>query len=147
MFSFSEGGDDEILEFYNYSDSDEDWDDVENDDVENTESEDEEFDAELHEGSAELVLKSGIRIGSRQFNRYWKQNIRHTTLATNKSSAVIRVSGYNGSQQLAKRAQYLENKLKHKQANVSLRKQHDYNSRVGVKHNMLQHHYREQNPM
>ena len=123
MFSFQ--NDDEILEYY---DDDSDWDSCSDEEIESSEG-------------AEMTLKSGIRIGNRQFKTYWKQNIRPGIIGTRQ------VVKSGSQQQLALKQIKMENKLLQKQANIGLRKQNDYYARVGIKHNMLQHHYREQNPM
>ena len=102
----------------------------------------------------EMILPSGIRIGNRQFKRYWKQNIKDSPIIPGsrrdpemlcRLSSNYMLLGYS-SGQIVTRQQKFEVALKVKATKQQLIHQQSHTARIGQKHNMLQHHYREQNP-
>jgi pre-60S factor REI1 len=142
--------DEEIEDYYEFDNEDLDQDAGEWEDMSDAEplSGEEEFNGE---DDTELVLKSGKRIGSRQYNRYWKQNLKSTEIVPGsikdpKMSNSTQI-GFRNRGELITREQRLIFKEKHKQSKMEMRARQDLNARVGQKHNMLQHYYREQNPM
>jgi pre-60S factor REI1 len=99
----------------------------------------------------ELTLPNGKVLGSRQMMRYYKQNLTssaaHGSLnaAMNPKGALISTRG--GAGQLIKSHAELVKEKQVKKASLNeLKRGNDFRSRVGQKQNMLQHHYREQNP-
>ena len=113
---------------------------------------------------AQLRLPSGIKIGHRAFRRYWRQNLRPTapSLPAWQTTRHRLESGYKflqlgqvrvplsntggGALILATREERLAVKVEKREARRRLGREFEHRNRVGVKHNMLQHHYREQNP-
>ena len=102
----------------------------------------------------ELVLPSGARIGHRSFRRYWKQNMKPVQIVPGSMQDPQMASrltnnykmlgyGYSGALTVQQR---LELKVQKRESIRQLRRQQDHTARVGMKHNYLQHHYREQNP-
>ena len=109
------------------------------------------------------MLPSGVRIGHRAFRRYWSQNLRperQSTMAdTRDLSKQYRQLGMsnipanalaqrsNGSALIhLTRQERLELRVQKREERKRMYRQQDHTARVGQKHNMLQHHYREQNP-
>ncbi|RKO93144.1 C2H2 type zinc-finger-domain-containing protein [Blyttiomyces helicus] len=95
----------------------------------------------------QLILPSGARIGHRQYRHFWRQNLkpddsRDSTLI-HRLAGQYQTLGYQGLSYEQRVAAHERRMV----AKVELRRQHDFRSRVGMKANMLQHHYREQNPM
>lgn len=54
--------------------------------------------------------------------------------------------GYGGGSTAMTIAERREKKVAKKETLRSLKKEQTHTARIGYKHNMLQHHYREQNP-
>ena len=86
---YEDGDEEELEEFYDFDQGWEDEQDVE---------EDEEQVGQVHltEDETQLVLPSGIKVGHRSFNRYWKQNIKPTTIipgSRNDPDMVARLQG------------------------------------------------------
>jgi pre-60S factor REI1 len=158
--------DEELYEFYDF-DSNE-WQDVNVDDIESNDFDDfsnSEVDKEytwvnvrifITDDDTLMVLKNGTKIGNRQYLRYFKQNIKSQQIVPgsmqdpemlSRMSCNYKLLGYNSPiefKQVMLRKK--EQDLKVKQTKKFMMKQNDLKARVGVKHNMLQHHYREQNP-
>jgi pre-60S factor REI1 len=130
-----------------------DWEDEEgsvddNDSVVELDEDEEELTAYITADETQLVLPNGRVLGSRQFLRYWKQNLKPESQTPQRNT----VPGTSGSRELTKVQQQQmliqrkERKHSQKQAKKELMRENDFRSRVGVKQNLLQHHYREQNP-
>lgn len=164
----------EFYEFGQRSDEDGDWEEVDRDEVDQDlqevdmqEEEEEEIDLDEKDFTgvvltdAELILPSGIRIGHRSFRRYWNQNLRPIEITPgslrdpNMQSRIT--SRYQSlGHQLARmpgggmgvmtKTERLQIKVEKREARRRLVHQQCHTARVGQKHNMLQHHYREQNP-
>ena len=108
---------------------------------------------------AEMILPSGKRIGHRAFRRYWMQNLRPSLYVPPSDPNMqkrIQARYISLGQQvihqrniptaLMTREERLQVKIQKRETRRRLTKQQDHTARVGQKHNMLQHHYREQNP-
>ena len=108
-----------------------------------------------------MILPSGKRIRHRAFRRYWSQNLRPIRIipgsrADPNMQSRIQARYHSLGQQvvhqrnsptaLMTREERLQVKVEKREARRRLVRQQDHTARVGQKHNMLQHHYREQNP-
>ena len=132
----------EFVDFYDYSSSYPDND--ENVDV------DEELDDELEENAVagddyQLVLPSGLVVGHRSLLKYYKQKLNpNRQLVPKKSTKHLhkvlheyRALGWTSTLQEAAAR-------KARDIHAMKRKQNKLAMQVGVKHNKLQHHFREQ---
>ena len=107
------------------------------------------------EVGAYLVLPSGKKIGHRQFTKYWRQNLRppqiipgsqnDPAMLSGRLASGYQLMGYKQPGQLTLQ-QRMEIKIAKKMTMKGVKQHQEHRNRVGVKHNMLQHHYREQNP-
>lgn len=151
--------DEDLSEFYEYDDwvdaeDDEEVHDSETDSVEEVEEDDDEGKAAyITDDETRLVLPSGIAIGNRLFKRYWRQNIKPDVIIPGSSrdanmlieggSRAMTFMGATGHQAIIKRQAY---KITTRDVKKRMVRDQDFKARVGMKHNNLQHHYREQNP-
>lgn len=76
MINYSEEGRDEIAEFFDFSTSYPDWEDVDSGDEDKELNPSDFHGARISETGYELVLSSGIRVGHRALARYYKQRFR-----------------------------------------------------------------------
>ncbi|KAJ3303216.1 hypothetical protein HDV03_004125, partial [Kappamyces sp. JEL0829] len=172
---YEDGDEDEIAEFYEFGQGEDDgWEDEAGDegDDEGDEDNEEYSDDEGSQANGvvftdhELILPSGVRIGHRAFRRYWKQHLRPVQIVPGsmmdpamgmRLEGQYKQLGYkqpgtqlvglgNAGQGVLTKLQRLEIKVQKREARRALAREQDYRARVGQKHNMLQHHYREQNP-
>ena len=117
----------EYEQFYN-----QEWDDVE--------------DGEEYWDGAQLVMSNGLKLGHRDYARYWKQNLHSRVTVTNPSKRLIMFGTRNGGMKgtVASRSDL---GLLKKQAIAQQRHENNDRMKIGIKANALQKHYRHQNPL
>ncbi|XP_072179868.1 cytoplasmic 60S subunit biogenesis factor ZNF622-like [Diadema setosum] len=146
----------EYSDFYDYRKSYPDFDernggavggDVEEEEEEGEEEEMEIDSQEIHQEGFELVLPSGAKIGHRDFSRYYKQNLPLERRVVKSNPALIgrlmsqyKALGWHGNKGEA--AEKMIRDLRYVQKFRS--RQH---LSLGTKANMLQKHFRSQNPI
>jgi pre-60S factor REI1 len=137
-------------QFLEDEDSSDEWEDASDDgNMEVVDEDDEENVAYID--NEELTLPNGKVLGSRHMMRYYKQNLTpsaaHGSMNAVNSMSKGLISTRGGAGQLTKsHAEIVKEKEVKKASLKELKKGNEYWARVGQKHNMLQHHYREQNP-
>jgi len=148
----------EVVEFYDFTssypdaDDDDNWVLVSDDDDEAENEESEEFLKEgmIYEEDMELVLPSGKRLGHRSLQRYYKQNLR--PVEERDASIINRlITEYSDNSEYRQSGGILitnDHMYKNHQPRfVALREkrlQQDYDTRIGIKANKLQRHFRPQ---
>ncbi|KAJ3273971.1 hypothetical protein HDV01_003641 [Terramyces sp. JEL0728] len=157
---YEDGDEDDVAEYYDFEKDDE-WEDEggEDGEVEDDDWSTMDRTATITADDTEMILPSGVRIGNRQFRKYWKQNIKPVAIVPgsirdpemiSRLSNNYKTLGFSTpaqfSQALVVQQRRLELKQKHKSTKMIMQKQQLFESRVGQKANKLQHHYREQNP-
>jgi len=146
----------EFDEFYDFTssypdaDNDDNWVFVSDDEAENDdEGNDELPKITVYEEDMELVLPSGKRLGHRSLHRYYKQNLRSTEEQDSIINRYITEYGDN-SEYRHSGGILITNDLMYKQyrphfvATREKKLQQDYDTRIGIKSNKLQRHYRAQ---
>ncbi|RIA88115.1 C2H2 type zinc-finger-domain-containing protein [Glomus cerebriforme] len=144
----------EVVEFYDFTssypdaDDDDNWVFVSDDEVEN----DDELPkgGMVYEEDMELVLPSGKRLGHRSLRRYYKQNLR--PIEEREASIINRLlTGYSDNSEYRQSGGILitndhmyKNYQPHFVASREKKFQQDYDTRIGIKANKLQRHFRAQ---
>ncbi|KNC99191.1 uncharacterized protein SPPG_05447 [Spizellomyces punctatus DAOM BR117] len=158
---YEDGAELEIADFYDFSstypdevaeegeEGDGEWEDVEEGSDENEEEELGDLSESLGSirispDETQLILPSGVRLGHRQFNRFWRQNLKpedsRDSVLIHRLVGQYKMLGYEATpyeQAVAAHQRRLE-------AKKVLYRNQEYKARVGIKHNMLQKHFRSQ---
>ncbi|KAJ3144700.1 hypothetical protein HDU89_008070 [Geranomyces variabilis] len=157
---YEDGAELEIADFYDFSStypdeviSEGDLEEVEGEDGEDWEDVESELGdlskaagaVHITDDETQLVLPSGMRIGNRQYNRFWKQSYRpaedsRDSVVINQLMGQYRQLGYQSTPYAVAVAHH-ERRM---QVKAELVATHDFKSRTGFKHNKLQKHFRSQ---
>ncbi|KAJ3299915.1 hypothetical protein HK104_006066 [Borealophlyctis nickersoniae] len=159
---YEDGAELEVADFYDFSSTypdeaesvstgkgkeaaDEEWEDIGSDDEEELgDMSNAPGAVRITNDETQLILPSGVRIGHRSYRKYWNQSLK--TEDTRDAHLIHRLSsqyamlGYEKTPYEVAVAHH----QRRMQARAGLERHKEFRARVGVKHNMLQKHFRSQ---
>ncbi|KAI8915402.1 C2H2 type zinc-finger-domain-containing protein [Powellomyces hirtus] len=159
---YEDGAELEVADFYDFSstypdeaaegvsdgeameegEGDEEWEDVDDEELGDMSSAPGAI--QITEDETQLILPSGVRIGHRQYNKFWRQTLKpednRDSVVINQLMGQYRALGYQSTPYEVAVAHHERRMM----AKKSLYAYQDFKARTGQKHNKLQKHFRSQ---